>query len=83
MVLLMEKYRYKKYVFNCLNPDYVLLLNNDTVHDLEFLGELVKTTERSDDIGFVVQKLTSTTKKILSNLSEVQMLVLNILLQIK
>jgi GT2 family glycosyltransferase len=79
----MEKYRYKKYVFNCLNPDYVLLLNNDTVHDLEFLGELVKTTERSDDIGFVVQKLTSTTKKILSNLSEVQMLVLNILLQIK
>ena len=36
-----------------LNPDYVLLLNNDTVVDREFLGELVKVAENDEKIGIV------------------------------
>lgn len=37
--------------------DYVLLLNNDTVVDSEFVGELVKVASRSDRIGFVSPKI--------------------------
>jgi len=44
------------YAIHFLNPDYVLLLNNDTVHDQEFLLELVKTAESNDNIGFVGAK---------------------------
>lgn len=33
------------YALKALNLDYVLLLNNDTVVDKEFLGELVKVAE--------------------------------------
>ena len=36
-----------------LNPDYVLLLNNDTVVDKEFLGELVKVGEGDEKVGIV------------------------------
>lgn len=39
-----------------LNPDYVLLLNNDTVVDKNFLNELVKTGEQNSEIGFVGAK---------------------------
>jgi GT2 family glycosyltransferase len=39
-----------------LDPDYVLLLNNDTVVDKEFLDELVKTGESKAEIGFVGAK---------------------------
>ncbi len=45
-----------KYAIHYLNPDYVLLLNNDTVQDQEFLVELVKTAESSNHIGFVGAK---------------------------
>jgi len=37
--------------------DYVLLLNNDTVVDLEFLGELVKVAEGDERIGAVQAKI--------------------------
>lgn len=45
-----------EYAVNSLNTDYILLLNNDTVVDKEFLTELVKTAESNDDIGFVGAK---------------------------
>ena len=38
---------------NFKNLNYVLLLNNDTVVDLEFLGELVKVAESDEKIGIV------------------------------
>jgi GT2 family glycosyltransferase len=44
------------YALNILNPDYILLLNNDTVVDPDFLLELVLTGESSDKIGFVGAK---------------------------
>ena len=37
--------------------DYVLLLNNDTVVDPEFLGELVKVAEGDEEIGVVGPKI--------------------------
>ena len=37
--------------------DYVLLLNNDTVVDSEFLGELVKVAEGDERIGIVGPKI--------------------------
>ena len=39
-----------------LNPDYVLLLNNDTVVDKRFLGELVKVAESDERVGIVGPK---------------------------
>jgi GT2 family glycosyltransferase len=41
------------YALKSLNPDYVLLLNNDTVVDKEFLTELVKIAESDEKIGIV------------------------------
>jgi GT2 family glycosyltransferase len=38
------------------NPDYLLLLNNDTVVDKNFLHEMVKIAEREKEIGFVGSK---------------------------
>ncbi|MGF7119232.1 glycosyltransferase family 2 protein [Methanobacterium oryzae] len=40
-----------------LNPDYFLLLNNDTVVDKNFLKELIKTAESSEIIGAVGPKI--------------------------
>jgi len=40
-----------RYALKALNPDYVLLLNNDTAVDKEFLGELVKIAESDEKIG--------------------------------
>ena len=45
-----------EYALKILNPDYLLLLNNDTVVDPNFMTELVKTGERSSEIGFVGAK---------------------------
>ena len=42
-----------RYALEVLNPDYVLLLNNDTVVDKEFLTELVKVAESDEKIGIV------------------------------
>ena len=46
-----------RYALKNLNPDYVLLLNNDTVVDREFLGELVKVAESDKKIGIVGPKI--------------------------
>jgi GT2 family glycosyltransferase len=40
-----------------LNPDYVLLLNNDVIVDSDFLNELVQAAERLPDVGFVGPKI--------------------------
>ena len=45
-----------KYALKSLNSDYVLLLNNDTVVDRDFLTELVEVAESSPEIGFVGAK---------------------------
>lgn len=42
-----------QYALKALNPDYVLLLNNDTVVDRAFLDELVKVAESDAMIGAV------------------------------
>jgi GT2 family glycosyltransferase len=46
-----------RYALKALNPDYLLLLNNDTVVDREFLSELVKVGEREEKIGAVNPKI--------------------------
>jgi len=46
-----------RYTLKSLNPDYVLLLNNDTVVDKEFLRELVKVGESDYKIGIVGPKI--------------------------
>lgn len=46
-----------KYALKNLKPNYILLLNNDTVVDKDFLGELVRTGENSSDIGVVGPKI--------------------------
>lgn len=40
-----------KFALGVFNPDYILLLNNDTVVSKEFLTELVKVLEHRSDIG--------------------------------
>ena len=45
-----------RYALDSLNSDYILLLNNDTVVDIDFLGELIKVSKNSDNIGFVSPK---------------------------
>lgn len=42
-----------RYTLKKDNPDYVLLLNNDTVLDSDFLDELVKTAETEPQIGIL------------------------------
>ena len=42
-----------KYSLEKLKPDYILLLNNDTVVDRCFLDELIKVAEREPDIGIL------------------------------
>jgi GT2 family glycosyltransferase len=46
-----------KYAFKLMNPDYVLILNNDTVMDKNFLVELVKYAETSPAIGIIGPKI--------------------------
>ncbi|MBA7515267.1 hypothetical protein ES705_07306 [subsurface metagenome] len=46
-----------RYALKALDPDYVLLLNNDTVVDKEFLGELVKVAEEEEKIGIAGPKI--------------------------
>jgi GT2 family glycosyltransferase len=46
-----------RHAFTFLNPDYSLLLNNDTVVDREFLVELVNTAMSDPNIGFVGPKI--------------------------
>ena len=46
-----------RFILNNLNSDYVLLLNNDTVVDTDFLDELVKVAESEEKIGIVGPKV--------------------------
>jgi len=46
-----------KFALSVLNPDYVLLLNNDTIVDPNFLSELVKVAESNEKIGIVGSKI--------------------------
>ena len=45
-----------RYALKTLHPDYVLLLNNDTVVEPNFLSELLKTGESNDKIAVVGPK---------------------------
>lgn len=42
-----------KYALSFLNPEYILLLNNDTVVEVDFLTKLVETGESDADIGVI------------------------------
>lgn len=46
-----------RYALKFLNPNYVLLLNNDTVVDRNFLLEMVKVAEENEKIGIVGSKI--------------------------
>jgi len=46
-----------KFSMNHLKPDYILLLNNDTVVDKNFLKELVKVGEIDEKIGIIGPKI--------------------------
>lgn len=43
-----------KYAMKHINPDYILLLSNDTIVDPKFLTELVNTVGRHKQVGAVV-----------------------------
>ena len=45
-----------RYALKAHQPDYILLLNNDTVVDKEFLGELVSVAESDERTGIVGPK---------------------------
>lgn len=46
-----------KFAMTMLNPDYILLLNNDTVVNPEFLTEMVKVALTDTNIGLVQAKI--------------------------
>jgi GT2 family glycosyltransferase len=46
-----------KFALDVLNPKYILLLNNDTVVDKDFLIEMVKVAESDEKIGIVGSKI--------------------------
>ncbi|MGB9978579.1 glycosyltransferase family 2 protein [Methanobacterium sp.] len=46
-----------KYALDKLNSDYILLLNNDTVVDKDFLKELVNTGKSNENIGIIGPKI--------------------------
>ncbi len=46
-----------KYAIRCLSPDYILLLNNDTVIKKNFLEELVRIGNENEKIGFLGPKI--------------------------
>ncbi len=46
-----------KYALNNSNPDYLLMLDNDTVVDPEFLTEMVKVAEAAPAIGIAGAKI--------------------------
>jgi GT2 family glycosyltransferase len=45
------------YAVNAFDPDYILLLNNDTVVDEHFLKALVDTAEKDEQIGLIQPKM--------------------------
>jgi GT2 family glycosyltransferase len=45
-----------RYALKVLNPEYILLLNNDTIVDRTFLDELVNVADSDGEIGFIGPK---------------------------
>lgn len=52
-----------EYSLKNFNPDYILLLNNDTIVDPEFLKEMVNTAEINDKNGILGAKLLNAYNK--------------------
>lgn len=46
-----------KFALEFFDPDYILLLNNDTMVDENFLGELIKNGDSRDDVGILGPKI--------------------------
>jgi len=46
-----------RYALNVLDPEYILLLNNDTIVDRDFLSELVSVADADATIGFAGPKI--------------------------
>lgn len=46
-----------RYALKYLNTDYIMLLNNDTVVDKEFLVEMLKVSENDNKIGIIGPKI--------------------------
>jgi GT2 family glycosyltransferase len=46
-----------KFALKFFNPDYILLLNNDTVVEENFLGELIENGESKEDVGILGPKI--------------------------
>lgn len=46
-----------RFAIACLDPEYILLLNNDTVVDTNFLTELIQVGQSDENIGFVGPKI--------------------------
>lgn len=56
-----------KYAINKYNPDYFLLLNNDTTVEKNWLNEAVKTAQKSENTGIVgLKQLTFERKPAIS-----------------
>jgi GT2 family glycosyltransferase len=45
------------FALRILRPDYILLLNNDTIVDKQFLSELIKTANLDSNIGVIGPKI--------------------------
>jgi GT2 family glycosyltransferase len=59
-----------KYALKVLNPDYILLLNNDTIVDKTFLEELVKVMESDEKIGSAQPILLRLEKEVIDSLGQ-------------
>ncbi|OPX60226.1 MAG: N-glycosyltransferase [Methanobacterium sp. PtaB.Bin024] len=46
-----------KFALKFFNPDYILLLNNDTIVDKDFLKELIKAVEKHEMVGIFAPKI--------------------------
>lgn len=46
-----------KFALKVFNPDYILLLNNDTIVDKDFLKELIKAVEKHEMVGIFAPKI--------------------------
>ena len=59
-----------KYAFKNLNPDYILLLNSDTIVEKEFLRELVSVANSNLSVGSVQSLLLRPGGKIIDSLGQ-------------
>lgn len=59
-----------RYALKALNPDYILLLNNDTVVDKGFLSELVNVAEGDERIGSVQSLLLRPGGEVIDSLGQ-------------